>query len=215
MSRSFFLLLLNSACIFVRVHSFTIHPSQSRRDALSLRYKQQLFGIPDGRVEDIDGWIRLSSESLKKLTGKNLFDRMEDVETYAHVHENERYAVLSHGTQDDPIYKYFNKGAFLTFRWPEDEVYKLPSRYSAPDGAVRSDRAVMMQTVVDQDVREIPVAIRNTKFGEQFQLKDAILWNVYDDSGRRVGQTALFDRTLITPVAMEQMVEGSKNDDQR
>lgn len=157
--------------------------------------------IPPGRVEDIDEWVRLSSDSLKRLTGVSLLDVMDGVSTIHNVHDNERYAVLSHGNQTDPIYNYFNKGAFLTFQWTESEIYNLPSRYSAPDGSVRSDRAKMMQTVVEQHVRFIPLAIRQNKAGECFQLTNVTLWNVYDDDGIRVGQTAFFDRTLIKPLA--------------
>ena len=157
--------------------------------------------IPPGRVEDIDEWVRLSSDSLKRLTGVSLLEVMDGVSTIHNVHDNERYAVLSHGNQTDPIYNYFNKGAFLTFQWPESEIYNLPSRYSAPDGFVREDRTKMMQTVVDQQVRIIPIAIRQNKAGECFQLRNVTLWNVYDDDGIRVGQTAFFDRALIKPLA--------------
>jgi hypothetical protein len=157
---------------------------------------------PPGRVQDIDEWIRLSSESLKRFTGKGLLEILDGVSTIQQVHDNERYAVLSHGNQTDPIYNYFNKGAFLTFQWPESDIYSLPSRHSAPDGLLRNDRQQMMQTVVEQNVLVIPSAIRQTKAGEFFKLTNVTFWNVYsdDDDGVRLGQTAVFDRTLITPL---------------
>ena len=182
----------HAKCAFIQHHY-----SHNQRQGPSIHN-----AIPPGRVEDIDDWVRLSSDSLQRFTGKSLLDVMEGVDTVESVHDNERYAVLSHGNQTDPIYNYFNKGAFLTFQWPESEVYSLPSRYSAPDGSLRQDRAKMMQTVVDQDVRTIPIAIRQTKAGDFFQLTNVTLWNVYDDSGEvRLGQTAVFDRTLIQPLA--------------
>jgi hypothetical protein len=161
------------------------------------------YAFPSGRVQDIDEWIRLSSQSLKRFTGKSLLEIMDGVSTIKHVHDNERYALLSHDNQTDPIYNYFNKGAFLTFQWPESEIYSVPSRYSAPDGLLRTDRQKMMQTVVEQNVLVIPSAVRQTKAGEFFQLTNVTLWNVYsddDDDGVRLGQTAVFDRTLITPL---------------
>lgn len=182
--------------IHCHARSAFVQQSNQRRQTHSLHHV-----IPPGRVHDIDEWVRVSSDSLKRFTGVSLLELMDGVSTIHNVHDNERYAVLSHGNQTDPIYNYFNKGALLTFQWPESEIYALPSRYSAPDGFVRADRAKMMQTVVEQHVRIIPIAIRQTKAGECFQLTNVTLWNVYDDNGVRVGQTAIFDRTLIKPLA--------------
>lgn len=154
----------------------------------------------NGRVSDLDQWITWSSDSLLKLTGISLLDRMEGVENVHDVHTCIRYAVLSHDTQQDPIYIYFNQGAFLTFQWPDNEVYSLPSRYSAPGGELRNERDILMKKVVQDQVQTFSEAIRQTKSGHQFRLKDVLLWNVYDTGGNRVGQTALFDRTLIVPL---------------
>jgi hypothetical protein len=182
----------------IRCHArsaFVLQQTHPWRKGRSLHY-----ATPPGRVKDIDEWILLSSDSLKRFTGKSLLEVMDGVSTIRNVHDNERYAVLSHGNQTDPVYNYFNKGAFLTFQWPESEIYSLPSRYSAPDGFVRKDRQKMMQTVVEQNLVVIPIAIRQTKAGEFFQLSNVTLWNVYSDEGVRLGQTAVFDRTLIAPL---------------
>ena len=160
-----------------------------------------LAAIPTGRVADMDAWIQLSSDSLQKFTGKSLFDYMKGVSEPSQVHDHERYAVLSHGVQDDPIYCYFNKAAFLQFQFSEDEVYQLPSRYSAPDGAERESRAEDVQQAVAEDVKELGSVIRQTKHGELFEMVNVILWNVYDESGERVGQTAFYDRDLVRPVS--------------
>jgi hypothetical protein len=182
--------------------------------------------IPIGRVIDVDGWVELCSQNLYEQTGQSLYERMDGVNTPDQVHRSTRYAVLSHGIQDDPIYCYFNDGALQTFQWSETEVFQIPSRYSAPAGPVRDARQVMMASIANaaappppsqQDetqkeegdgvVRLIPSAIRQTKDGALFELVNVLLWNVYvnddDDSGRRrrrVGQTALFDRNLVRPV---------------
>ena len=87
----------------------------------------------------------------------------------------------------------------MQFQWPEEEVYSLPSRYSAPEaGKVRADREDLMKEVREQGFRIFPTATRQNKFGQQFQLRNGKLWNVYDDQGNRIGQTAVFDRDLIT-----------------
>jgi hypothetical protein len=89
------------------------------------------------------------------------------------------------------------------FEWPENEVYSLHSRYSAPGGALRRDRDEAIQSIARQEeLRIIPTAIRQTKFGKQFQLVNVTLWNVYDNDGVRLGQMAWFDRTLISEIEM-------------
>jgi hypothetical protein len=125
---------------------------------------------------------------------------MVGVDSPSQVHDHERYAVLSHGVQDDPIYCYFNKAAFLQFKWTEEEVYRLPSRYSAPPGPARTSRQVDVEKAIHDDVRELSSVIRQTKDGELFEMVNVLLWNVYNERGERVGQTAFYDRNLVRPV---------------
>jgi hypothetical protein len=197
--------------LYSLVVSWIILPAEAFRadTATVFRHKRHHYstfsprrrcGAISAQVNDMDDWIRLSSESLQNLTGVSLLDRMEGVETISQVHSNERYSVLSHDIEDDPVYCYFNAGSLLSFEYPPEEVYELPSRHSAPDGPVRSGRQALMQTVVNEGVWTFPTAIRQTKSGRQFQLQDVILWNVYNHEDVRVGQTALFDRERILSV---------------
>jgi hypothetical protein len=143
----------------------------------------------------------LSSESLKNFTGKSLLERL-DVPSVSHVHNHERFAVLSHGAQDDPVYNYFNRAALLTFRYPEAAAYRTPSRYSAPDGDERDvKRAREVREALRQDVTEIPDAVRQAHGRDLIRIRGIVLWNVYDESGARVGQTAVFDRARVEPAA--------------
>jgi hypothetical protein len=165
--------------------------------------------IPKGRVKDIDAWIQLSSDSLQRLTGKSLLDYVEDenITTLSQIHDSERYAVLSHGTQDDPIYCYFNQAALLQFQWTEEEVYFLPSRYSAPDGADRTARQADVQQALKDDFKELTSVIRQTKHGDLFEMVNVVLWNVYNGT-QLVGQTAIYDRELVRQVEKTQPVAG-------
>jgi MEKHLA domain len=190
MFSSYFFLCLVSASV---TDAF-LPPIQSKSSFVTSSRK---LCVPDGRVGDIDEWVTWSNHSLLKLTGTSLLDRMEGIDSIHDVHSCSRYAVLSHGTQQDPIYNYFNQGALLTFQWPEDEVYQLPSRYSAPGGKLRDQRDILMERVVQEQAQTFPEAIRQTKTGQPFRLTDVLLWNVFDTEGSRVGQTALFDRDLI------------------
>jgi hypothetical protein len=171
--------------------------------------------IPNGRVEDMDAWIQLSSDSLQRFTGKSLFDYMEEgnITTPSQIHHNERYAVLSHGTQDDPIYCYFNRAALQQFQWTEEEVYSLASRYSAPDGADRTTRQADVQQALEDDVKELTSVVRQTKHGDLFEMVNVVLWNVYNGT-QRVGQTAIYDRELVRPVEKTQPASGRNQQQQ-
>ena len=166
--------------------------------------------IPEGRVANIAQWLTWSDNSLKKSCedGKGgLYDRINEImlgedssssetmmmTTPQQVHESSRFAVLSHGNQTDPIYNYVNAAGFRVFRWPAEDYYRLPSRKSAPEGSARQQRARVIDDTVASDITYIQEAVRVRYPNATVTLRDAILWNVYDDAGYRVGQTVLFD----------------------
>ena len=164
--------------------------------------------IPEGRVANISQWLTWSDNSLKTSCedGKGgLYDRINEIllgedsssatmmTTPQQVHESLRFAVLSHGNQTDPIYNYVNAAGFLVFRWPAEDYYRLPSRKSAPEGSARQQRARVIDDTVASDITYIQEAVRVRYPNATATLRDAILWNVYDDAGYRVGQTVLFD----------------------
>lgn len=167
--------------------------------------------IQAGAVKNITQWLIWSDESLKRLSddgGGGLYDRINNmvqagnssyryarITTPQQIHSSKRFAVLSHGNQTDPIYNYMNSAGFIVFRWPEERYYKLPSRYSAPEGAIREEREAEIKKTVAKDVTYIVEAVRVRYRNDTVTLRDAILWNVYDDDGNRVGQTVLFDET--------------------
>jgi hypothetical protein len=119
-----------------------------------------------------------------------------DVESIQDVHTHKRYAVLSHGIQEDPVFCYSNVAAREAFQYTEDELYQLPSRYSAPGGGERKNR----QSVSNNNIWFIPSGIRQRKDKSLFEFRDVILWNVYNDRGIRLGQTAVYDQAKVTNV---------------
>jgi hypothetical protein len=73
------------------------------------------------------------------------------------------------------------------------------SRYSAPDGPARVSRQSDVQQAVNDDWKQMSSVVRQTKDGDLFEMVNVILWNVYNDHGERVGQTAFYDRDLVRP----------------
>ena len=201
--------------LFLTYHALAFAPSRyvgCQRNSATIRSAAAMsedgyFGdenesIPEGRVVNITQWLTWSDRSLNDMCedGKGgLFDRVnamlgeEAVTTPQQIHESDRFAVLSHGNQSDPIYNYVNAAGFRVFRWPEEVYYQLPSRKSAPEGAARNERARVIDNTVAGDITYIEEAVRVRYPNATVTLRDAILWNVYDDDGYRVGQTVLFD----------------------
>ena len=159
--------------------------------------KEQLWASAPGKVDDVHQWLRYSSDSLQRFHGTTLLEELE-VDNWDQVDQHERFAVLSHGTQDDPIYCYFNQAALATFQWPESEIYAIPSRYSAPDGEHRQVRQAQVADSVVEDFKVLPEVVRQRKDGTTFSISNIYLWNVYDEDNQRVGQTALYDRNNIS-----------------
>ena len=210
--------LICCCLIFLAHHAIAFVPSQHKanRDSIALRSTvtsaaaadgyfedgNERIHVPEGRVANITQWLTWSDRSLKDSceNGKGgLFDRVNDIlgegkiSTPQQIHESERFAVLSHGNQSDPIYNYVNAAGFRVFRWPEDVYYQLPSRKSAPEGSARQERSKVIDDTVAQDITYIDEAVRVRYPNATVILRDAILWNVYDDEGYRVGQTVVFD----------------------
>ncbi|KAL7576746.1 hypothetical protein ACA910_005662 [Epithemia clementina (nom. ined.)] len=109
---------------------------------------------------------------------------------------HDRFAFLSHATQADPIYCLVNVAACRMFQYTEEEMYQLPSRYSAPE-SVRSQRQAFVQTAQTEGVFLFPESIRQTKHGTLFRIRDIVVWNVQDEQGYRVGQAAIYDADKV------------------
>ena len=149
-----------------------------------------------GKVADADEWVRLSSQSLEQCCQESLMERI-NVTSINEIHQHDRFAVLSHTL--DEIFCYFNRAALETFEQSEPDVYQLHSKYSAPD-FVREKRAQVVQQAVVDDLQVFSTAVRITAQSQRiFVLQNVLLWNVYDESGERLGQTALYDRESILP----------------
>ena len=170
---------------------------------VSDKSSQETLSIPEGRVQNVTEWLIWSDQeslSSRSTDGKGgIFDRIKSEIGSSvipkDVHDSSRFVVLSHGNQTDPIYNYGNEAGFDVFQFPSEEYYyKLPSRYSAPPGPERDQRDEVIDATTTQDITFIPEAIRvRYPSSTVILLRDAILWNVYDEEGIRVGQTVLFD----------------------
>jgi len=162
--------------------------------------------IPPGRVSNISKHMKRLDASLKSLSGKGLFERINELQqadniTINEIDQSERFNVLSHRNQTDPIYDYGNRAALKTFGYTEIEFYALPSRYSAPEiKGIREERESLMAEFRRLGYSMLKNAVRINKDGKMVQIEWVVIWNVYDEeTGIRTGQAALFDNEVVKP----------------
>ncbi|MFY9329359.1 MAG: MEKHLA domain-containing protein [Georgfuchsia sp.] len=149
-----------------------------------------MIALPRATPELIDG-VRLIADSFTRLLQRPLVDAVaEDV--FASLWLAPR-VVVAHGTGDDPIFFYGNRLALELFEMDFSTFTQLPSRLSA-EPLQREARARLLAQVSRQGYIDDYAGVRISSTGKRFAIKQAVVWNLADDSGRVRGQAATFDR---------------------
>jgi len=151
---------------------------------------------------DMISHVSLLDRSLKHLTGRGVYERMgvqpsSPKGIYNTVCLNERFVLISHGTEANPIYNFGNVAALQAFVRSWDNLM-IPSAESvvlrSQDETLRNE---LMQKVTDNGFVEGASGIRVRGDGKFIKLVDAVVWNCYDnDNSTYIGQAAFFDRKL-------------------
>ena len=102
------------------------------------------------------------------------------------------FAVVSHGTEADPIFNYANLTAQQAFKMDWLTFTQLPSRYSA-EIPLREARERILAQVAEYGFIDNYAGIRIASDGTRFEIKQAIVWNLIDAQGYYRGQAAKFD----------------------
>ncbi|WP_204141815.1 MEKHLA domain-containing protein [Halomicronema sp. CCY15110] len=100
-------------------------------------------------------------------------------------------AIVSHGTQADPIFNYANRCALNLWELDWDTFTQMPSRLSA-EPMHRDERAQMLAQLQTHGFVDNYQGIRISSQGQRFYIQQAVIWNVIDDTGTRLGQAATF-----------------------
>lgn len=102
------------------------------------------------------------------------------------------FALVSHGTQDDPIFCYANIAAQKLWEMDWDAFVQMPSRHSAePVADIQDERQTLLKAAMAKGWIKDYSGIRISSTGKRFQIANTILWNVVDEAGTRYGQAAL------------------------
>lgn len=128
-------------------------------------------------------------DSFARLTGKRLADCPDAL------WETDR-PVVAHGTETPPLFFYANRAALELFRMSAREFIGLPSHQSA-DREQREDRAAMLARLESEEIVADYAGVRVAADGTRFRIDDAIVWNITDASGKRLGQAAALTRSCL------------------
>ena len=103
------------------------------------------------------------------------------------------FAVVSHGTESDPVFNYANRSALRLFEMSWEDFTRLPSRKSA-EPVNRAERQSLLDRVSRHGFIDNYRGVRISSSGKRFRIENAIVWNLVDDRGIHRGQAACFHR---------------------
>jgi hypothetical protein len=103
------------------------------------------------------------------------------------------FALLSHGTQADPVLNYGNQTALALWEMGWDEFTRMPSRLTA-EAPNREERARILAAVAMRGFAGDYSGVRISKSGRRFEIARATIWNLRAEDGNFHGQAAMFDR---------------------
>lgn len=108
------------------------------------------------------------------------------------------FAIVSHGTGDDPVFNFGNAIALGLFEMDWADFTSLASHRSAEPEA-RRERASLMARVSQEGFVSGYRGVRVSASGKRFMIADATVWEVLDSEGGNHGRAARFDRWWPLP----------------
>lgn len=127
--------------------------------------------------------------SFYRLTGRHLLETRDARQLAFQALEQAPFAVVSHGTEQDPIFNYGNKTALSLFEMSWDSFTQLPSKLSA-EPATRAERDALLARVDRFGFIDDYTGVRISSSGRRFFVDSAVVWNLLDASGHYHGQAA-------------------------
>jgi hypothetical protein len=139
-------------------------------------------------------WIahtQIMLDSFRHYVGRELIPRTGQLGDDARAVFETLSVVVSHGTQVDPILNYGNQMALTLWEMDIPTLTSMPSRLTA-EPMHRDERAQLMTRAARDGFVDDYRGIRITSSGKRFLIERAIIWNLIDGDGQRVGQAATF-----------------------
>jgi len=134
---------------------------------------------------------QLLARSFRKWTGRDLLPGLFNREGLAKHIFHAPFAVVSHGTEADPILDYGNQAALNLWERSWGEFTRTPSRLTA-EMPNREARARLLEIVSRDGFIDNYSGIRISKGGRRFEISNATVWNLISETGEPRGQAATF-----------------------
>ncbi len=131
-------------------------------------------------------------DSFERLLGRPLIARTTDAARDAEALWRAPFAVLSHGTQADPVLNYANAIALELWEMPLAQLLATPSRLTA-EPIAREARDRLMAEVTRTGFVTGYSGIRISATGRRFRIENVTIWNLSQADGSFAGQAATFD----------------------
>lgn len=151
-----------------------------------MHMNDEIWGRPD--------WLARAGvilDSYRRLIGRDLIERTSDAADDARRLFEAPIVVVAHGTEADPILNYGNRTALNLWETDFARFTQMPSRLTA-EAPEREERARLLERTVRDGFVDDYRGVRITSTGRRFLIERAIVWNLTDAEGRRVGQAATF-----------------------
>ncbi len=142
--------------------------------------------------------------SFAHWTVKDLIDPHLEPGHLARCLYEAKFAVLSHGLEVDPVLNYGNHVALDLWQMTWSEFTQMPSRLTA-EPMEREERDRLLAIAAAQNYISDYRGVRIASNGARFEIINAMIWDVIDHNGQKLGQAAMFDRwqgcqkPVITP----------------
>ncbi len=148
---------------------------------------------PDAGNRWLAAHVERLLDSHLRLTGRTLYAGPETGAALARAVFEADFALLSHGTGEDPLFDYANRTALGLFELDWATLIATPSRASAESGNQQA-RERFMREVRERGYAEGYRGVRIAASGRRFVIEDVTVWNIVDTNGRYHGQAAAFPR---------------------
>ncbi|MCP4992586.1 MAG: MEKHLA domain-containing protein [Gammaproteobacteria bacterium] len=140
--------------------------------------------------------VAILLSSHRHWTGCDLLEPNHDPVSMAERLYTAPFIVVSHGTEEDPLFNYGNLQAQKLFEMEWLALVGLPSRKSA-ERINRSERRSALDQVENQGYMDNYQGIRVSSSGRHFRIKNALLWNLIESNGNPYGQAACFSEWVF------------------
>jgi len=136
-------------------------------------------------------WSQRLLDSFRHWTGEELFARDGSASEQARRLFVANFVVVSHGLEADPILNYGNQAALDLWEMTWEQLTRTPSRQTT-ESVNQEERARLLRAVEEQGYSDRYRGVRISATGRRFLVEEAVVWNVMNEEGQRVGQAATF-----------------------